>query len=290
VAGRAATQGAERATGRDPAADRRFLTGLGRAFAGALIFGLPMLMTMEMWWIGFYADPWKLVLLLIVMIPLLTGLSYIGGFEPTETLRDDAVDAFVAVAVATVMAFVILLVFGVIDLEMSMREIIGMMILQIFSGSIGAVLAQDQMSGGGNENRKSRRERQPRYGQELFLMVAGALFLALNVAPTDEIVLLSYMMGTWQQIGLVLLSLAIMHGFVYSVEFTGTPHARADATFLSLFLRFTVTGYALVLLVCLYLLWTFGRTDGLGPEAIMSACIVLGFPGAIGAASARLIL
>jgi hypothetical protein len=34
-------------------ANRVFLVGLGRAFGGALIFSLPMLMTMEMWWLGF---------------------------------------------------------------------------------------------------------------------------------------------------------------------------------------------------------------------------------------------
>jgi putative integral membrane protein (TIGR02587 family) len=81
-----------------------------------------------------------------------------------------------------------------------------------------------------------------------------------------------------------------MHAFVYSVEFSGKPKHHPDATFVSIFLRFTVTGYAIVLAVALYLLWTFDRTYGMGPEAILSACIVLGFPGAIGAASARLIL
>ncbi|MGH8729002.1 MAG: DUF2391 family protein [Burkholderiales bacterium] len=39
-----------------------------------------------------------------------------------------------------------------------------------------------------------------------------------------------------------------------------------------------------------YLLWTFGRTDGLGLHAFLTAAIVLGFPSAIGAAAARLIL
>ncbi|MBM6595989.1 TIGR02587 family membrane protein [Microvirga pudoricolor] len=275
-----------------PSEDRQFLVGLARAFAGALLFGLPMLMTMEMWWIGFYANPWKLALLLLLMVPLLTGLSYVGGFESTETLRDDAVDAFVAIAVATIMAVVILLIFGVIGPDMSSREILGKVLLQTFAGSVGAVLAEGQMAGAGDEEdtRQSRRRREPSYGQELFLMVAGALFLALNVAPTEEIVLVSYMMGPWQQLGLLVLSLLIMHAFVYSVEFAGKPRHHPDATFLSLFFRFTIVGYAIVLLVSLYLLWTFDRTLGMGPEALLSACIVLGFPGAIGAAAARLIL
>jgi uncharacterized membrane protein len=37
-------------------------------------------------------------------------------------------------------------------------------------------------------------------------------------------------------------------------------------------------------------LWTFGRTDGTALQEIISAVVVLGFPCAIGAAAARLIL
>jgi hypothetical protein len=52
-----------------------FGIGAARAFAGALIFSLPMLMTMEMWWLGFYMDLLRLALLLIVLLPLLVRLS-----------------------------------------------------------------------------------------------------------------------------------------------------------------------------------------------------------------------
>ncbi len=45
-----------------------------------------------------------------------------------------------------------------------------------------------------------------------------------------------------------------------------------------------------MLLVCLYVLWTFGRLDGVSFGRTMSVVVVLSFPGAIGAAAARLIL
>ena len=80
-------------------ANRLFLIGLGRAFGGALIFSLPMLMTMEMWWLGFTMEKWKLALLLLLTIPLLIGLSHYMGFEDTFGFKDDALDAFVALAV-----------------------------------------------------------------------------------------------------------------------------------------------------------------------------------------------
>ena len=47
----------------------------GRGFAGAFIFGLPLLMTMEMWWIGFTVDPMMLLQFALVDVVLLVGLS-----------------------------------------------------------------------------------------------------------------------------------------------------------------------------------------------------------------------
>ena len=118
----------------------------------------------------------------------------------------------------------------------------------------------------------------------------GALFLAFNVAPTEEMVLISYMMTPWHGVALVLLSLALMHTFVYEVDFRGEHERPDDMGFWTLFLRFTVTGYALVLLVCLYLLWSFGRLDDTSIRAALMMVIVVAFPGALGAAAARLIL
>jgi uncharacterized membrane protein len=49
-------------------------------------------------------------------------------------------------------------------------------------------------------------------------------------------------------------------------------------------------GYVIVLSVSLFLLWVFGRVDGLSAGELVSVVIVLSFPGAIGAAAARLLL
>jgi putative integral membrane protein (TIGR02587 family) len=270
--------------------DRKFLTGLARAFAGAIIFALPMLMTMEMWWIGFYIDPWRLALLLIIQVPLLTALSHLSGFKDTEGWLDDVLDAFVAIAVAAIAATVILFVFSVIDLATALGEAIGKVAIQTFPASIGAMLARKQLAGSQHDGQPPAGDDPTTYGGEMFLMAVGALFLGLNMAPTEEMILLSYMMTPWREIGLVSLSLAAMHGFVYAVEFRGRPRPLPETSFWSLFLRFTVAGYALVLVICLYLLWTFGRTDGAGIQEMVSAVVVLGFPCAIGAAAARLIL
>src|SRR3546814_12765663 len=80
----------------------------------------------------------------------------------------------------------------------------------------------------------------------------------------------------------------LMHGFVYAVEFRGQKDIPEGARPSGVFIRYTVAGYALALLISLYILWTFGRTDGIDFREMLTTVIVLGFPAALGAAAARL--
>jgi putative integral membrane protein (TIGR02587 family) len=273
---------------RQRSADRAFLIGLARAFGGALIFSLPILMTMEMWWLGFSISPFRLALLLLLTIPLLIGLSHYMGFEETFGLKDDAVDAFVAFAVGFVAGAAALTLFSVIELGMSAEEIVGKISIQAVPGSIGAMFAQSEL--GGNEKNREEKKRHAGYGGEILIMAAGALFLAFNVAPTEEMVLIAHQMTAWHALALVLVSILTMHAFVYALEFKGTAAVPPSTPFWSIFLRFTIVGYAVALLMSFYILWTFGRMEGLALPQMVSILIVLGFPSAVGAAAARLIL
>lgn len=263
-----------------------FAAGLGRAFGGSLIFALPILMTMEMWQLGFTMHPLRMALMLVLTLPLLVRLSRYAGFRETGSLADDVADALVAMAVAFVAFLVVLFFLGEIRPDMPLREIIGKATVQMVPGAIGAMLAQNQLGGGD----APRRQPKASYFGELFLMIVGALFLAFSVAPTEEVVLIAYRLGIAGELALAAFTIALMHGFVYAFEFGGTERPAPGERFLDVFLRYTVAGYAVVFLVSLYLLWTFGRTDGVGAEEIISTAIVLSFPGAIGAAVARLIL
>jgi putative integral membrane protein (TIGR02587 family) len=127
------------------------------------------------------------------------------------------------------------------------------------------------------------------YFGELFLMVIGALFLALNVAPTQEIILIAYKQTHIQVLLTALLCIAIIHAFVYVIEFHGQHRRKPGETLLGVFVRYTLVGYALVLLISVYVLWVFGRTDGQSLEQIVREAVVLGLPAAVGAAAARLI-
>lgn len=264
---------------------RPLFVGLGRAFGGALIFSLPMLMTMEMWELGFSMERWRLLALLGLSFPLLMFLSHYSGFETTWGWREDLRDVAVAYGIGIVTSGLVLLVTSVIEPGMGVSEIVGKLCLHTFPAALGALLGRSQLGAESEGEREGTS-----YLAELGVMAIGALFLGLNVAPTEEMVLISYRMSPLHSLVLVPFSLVIMHGFVYATEWKGGTALTPDTPWWSAFVRFTVVGYVVALAISAYVLWTFGRFDGLALERAVQITVVLGFPAAIGAAAARLII
>ena len=264
----------------------QFWIGYARAMAGALIFGLPLLMTMEMWWLGMYLERDRLALFFVLLLPVLIGFSRYSGFRETAGWYDDVVDGLVAFSAGALTSTLFLALFAVLDAGMSADEIIGKIAVLTLPASIGAIVAGKQLGENDNEEQK----RKARYGGELFIMMTGALFIAFSVAPTDEIVVIAYKMSGWHGIALVLVSLLIMHACVYALNFRGRHERPENVTVWRVGLHFTVVGYAIALLVSAYVLWTFGRFDGMAPEYVVRVNTVLAFPAALGAALARLVI
>jgi putative integral membrane protein (TIGR02587 family) len=252
-----------------------------------VLFGFPLLMTMEMWWLGFHIERSRLALFIVVGLALLVGLAYYSGFARTKNLRDDVLDGLSAYAIGVVVSAAMLALLGVLRFGMPLEEIVGKVAIQSVPSGIGAILARKQLARREDEEPEKR---SPTYASELFLMSGGAIFVAFNVAPTDEIEHIAYSMSAWQGVALALLSAAMLHALVYKVEFSGQERWPEDRSPLAVFYHFSLAGYGIALFVSLYILWTFGRIDDTGIGAVAMMAIVLGFPAALGAATARLII
>jgi len=271
-----------------------FFAGIARGGAGALLFALPMLMTMEMWELGFYMDRARLLILMVLNIPLLIVLSDRVGFEETTTWSQATRDASVAYCLGIAASGLILMAMGVLRSDQAPHEVIGMIAVQAVPASIGAMLGRSQLGGQADDKDANgedpTHERETSYAGELFLMAVGALFLNLNVAPTEEMILLSYKMSPWHAILIIVASLALMHGFVYALSFRGSHDLAEGTPGWHAFVRFTIPGYVIAGLISAFCLWTFHRTDDVGTTQVLMMIVILSFPGAIGAAAARLIL
>ncbi|HWL81397.1 MAG TPA: TIGR02587 family membrane protein [Roseomonas sp.] len=267
-------------------ANLEYAIGLARALAGALIFAFPLVMTMEMWWIGFYVAPLRLFLFLLLGLGMLVGLAYYSGFEPADGVLDAVLDGLVAFGVGAVGSFAVLWLLGILTPEMGWRGTVGMVAIQAVPAGIGAMAARKQFGDASDSGREDRAG----YPAQLFLMAAGALFLAFNVAPTEEMILITFKMSPAQILGLAVASILLLHLLVYTVGFAGQEKWPEGAGFWTTFLTYTLAGYAIALLLSAYVLWTFGRTDGTAPELVAMMAVVLGFPAALGAAIARLVV
>ena len=103
-------------------------------------------------------------------------------------------------------------------------------------------------------------------------------------------VAIAFKMSAWHALAMIALSIVVLHAFVYALDFRGEEELPQGMSGLTGLLVFTIAGYGMALLVSLYVLWTFGRTDGASATQIAMMVTVLGFPAALGAGTARLIV
>ena len=224
-------------------------------------------------------------------MPLLILLARRVGFEKTTSWVEALRDAVIAYGLAILVCLAVLGLFGIIDGTATRSIVIAQVALQAVPASIGALLGRSQLGMHSEDDyEKEAGDTQTGYAFELFMMMVGALFLALNVAPTEEMILIAYKVTPIHTLVVVLLSIGLMHGFVYALHFKGGHVAHEKSAPWHTFVRFTLPGYIVALCVSAYCLWTFERLGDASPSQILATIVILGFPAAIGAASARLVL
>jgi putative integral membrane protein (TIGR02587 family) len=176
----------------------------------------------------------------------------------------------------------VLLMFGQITAATPLMEMAGKLVVLSFGASIGALLADKQF----NDEKSDEDTQAPQrtFGSRLFVMAVGAIFLALNVAPTDEVEIIASSIMPSQAILLALVSFAAL----YLIVTVADPEvARAPWP---VQLRRSFAGYGICLALAGATLWVFGRLDGVALNEAVEFVIVLAFPASLGAGAARLIL
>ncbi|MBC8067820.1 MAG: TIGR02587 family membrane protein [Deltaproteobacteria bacterium] len=275
-----------------PAAE--FATGIGRAFAGALLFAVPLHMTMEMWELGASMNRARLVVLIVITLPVLFGLSIHTGFERTDSRIQDVLDALAAFGIGLVSSAIVLALLGVLDSGLTFSGLVAVVAIAAVPASIGAVVANKQLRGQDDEGEGKEEDDEDAsrdsYGKELFLMAAGALFISIAVAPTEEMVLIAARIDPWHAVALVMTSVAVLHGLVYAFGFAGQEQRPDYAGFGLTFFHFSIAGYGIALAVACLQLWVFEHIDGTSLVAAAKMAAVVGFPASLGAGVARLIV
>lgn len=281
----------------------------GRGVAGGLMFSLPLLYTMEVWWTGFIAHPWRLLIYVMATFVLLLGYNRYAGLRHDASMIEVAIDSVEEMGIGLLIAGLILFLLGRITFEMPMNEIGGLIVVEAMTVAIGVSVGTAQLGVGGTEdegvkgdsqnksqqsaNRKNKRSREGKkeihFGGQMVVAFCGAVLFAANLAPTEEIVVVALETSWMKIVGLALISLLMGSLILHYSEFKGAEElVHKDG--LSAILLGTVITYAIALATSALILWFFGRFDGVTLYAALAQTVALGVAATLGASAGRLLL
>lgn len=271
---------------------KREVEDLARGFSGAYIFGVPLLFTMEMWWIGEYANLWKMATFLALAFVANVGLTYVAGFKRRSTFGTSVNQAVEVVAIGLIAAVVMLLVLNRIRPTDPLDTILGRVVIQAVPLSIGASVANEIFGRRGEKSREGEQQfAQLGAGQALFAdvgaTIVGGIFVGFSIAPTEEIQMLAAGLDVVHVIAVIGLSLVVSYAIVFASDFDQTlpdgPFQRPITE--------TAFAYIIALLVAIVSLYLFDQIDTGNPlRSVVKQTLVLGIPTTVGGAAGRLVI
>jgi putative integral membrane protein (TIGR02587 family) len=268
----------------------------GRGVIGGLIFSLPLIFTMEIWWAGFTASPLRLLAGLAGTFALLLGYNAVAGLHPDYEPLEVVIDSVEELGIGLLLSFVVLVLLARIDASMPPLEIVGKIVVEGMLVAIGVSVGTAQLSGGeheapwrGSGPKAESRMRDHSTTNVVILSLCGAVLVAANVAPTEEIVMLGTEMSPLRLLGTMALSLGLAALTLFFSEFRGSHHLRINRAPRVVALG-CIIAYSVALLSSAAILWFFGRFEAAGPIAIAGETVVLALPGTLGASAGRLLL
>lgn len=267
-----------------------------RGVAGGLIFALPLLYTMEVWWAGFLIHPERLILYMGATFLILLGYNRYAGLRDDASWLEVAIDSVEEMGLGLVIAAFLLWILGRLNGEMAPTVWAGKIVMEGMTVAIGVSVGTAQLGVDSGEQDSSENGEQgekmqshSRFLSQVALGLCGAILFAGNVAPTEEILVLAAESSFEKLLFIALLSIGLGAGILFFSEFRGTQsHTRRAGLFE--IVRGIVTTYAVALFASALALWFFGQLDNEGWPIIVGKIVILGFAASLGASAGRLLL
>lgn len=117
----------------------------GRGIIGGLLFSLPLLYTMELWWVGITASNEKLFVFVVFTFVMLLGYNKYAGMRPDSRFMDIVKESAEEIGIAFIVTFLFLRLINMINFEMSLDEIMGKVIVESMIGAIGISVGTAQL-------------------------------------------------------------------------------------------------------------------------------------------------
>ena len=269
--------------------------------SGGFLFGIPLLYTMEVWFIGSYVQPSMLLSILAVTSIVIFVINRIEGFRPqeSETLPGAIAETIETLAIGMVCSALMLVILKRIDLQTSLTEALGKIIFEGVPFSLGVAFSRSLLSGDGevdldegsqqagskNKSQTSWQDTIADFGATLI----GALFIAFSIAPTDEITVLAASASSPWLLIIMFTSLLVSYCIVFASQITNYQQRLRQLGVFQSPVSETVISYLVSLFISMLMLWFFQKIAFGDPWYIwLRYSIILGLPASIGGAAGRL--
>jgi len=275
-----------------------------RGIVGGLLFSLPLLYTMEVWWAGYTMHPVRLLLYVLATFTLLLGYNRYGGLRCDASPVEVAIDSVEEMGIGIAIATVVLWLLGQLTFDMPISEVVGKIAIESMSVAIGVSVGTAQLGGseGADDTGMQNEPSQAQSNSEPFLLLegsdisgqlaiatCGAVLFAANVAPTEEIFIIATQSNAFKLIAMALLSMLLGTVILFYSNFTGAQSFSKSRGIKTVFSGAIIT-YAISLVVSAAILWVFGRFDGTSAIVCLAETVVLGVAATLGASAGRLLL
>ena len=275
------------------------LKDLIRGASGGFLFGIPLIYTMEVWWIGSYVGALRSLSALLLTFAIVFLLNQTSGFRRSGDLSaiDAAMDSVEALSIGIVCTGITLVVLQEITPQTSLQEALGKLIYEGMPFALGVALANQFLSGDGRETQPDQgaSQKQSKNGElndtlsDIGATMIGAIIIAFNIAPTDEIPMLaSAASGLWL-LAVMALSIVISYVIVFAAGLTNQQKRSQQQGIFQRPLSETIAAYLVSLFAAMLMLGFFQKLRFDDPWQLwLSYTILLGLPAAVGGAAGRL--
>jgi putative integral membrane protein (TIGR02587 family) len=272
-----------------------------RGLASGFLIGIPVVFTVDSWWLGEQGTPLDSLALLGFSYLLTLALVHWSGFR--RGLRRGwqyFADALEALALATLSLVVILWALGQVGDGQPASIAVGRIAVAVAPVSLGVAIANHLLPREGSRfdpdpgDATAARGQRPRRGWtltflELGAAAAAAIFLCVTIVPLDDLDAITTEVPARNMPLVILLSLLVSYSVVFAAGFAGERQRHRGAGPLQSPFAETILAYIVALAVSLFMLWLFGRIDAeTAPWEVYAKMVLLGFPASMAAAAGRL--
>jgi putative integral membrane protein (TIGR02587 family) len=271
----------------------------GRGIIGGLLFSLPLLYTMEVWWAGFSSHPLHLILYVLATFILLLGYNHFAGIRHDANFLEVVIDSIEEMGLGLMVSLLALLVLGRITFDMTLTEAVGKVTVEAMTVAIGVSVGTAQLGGASDESDmgegdspsagKKSSQTGVHFAGQMVIALCGAVLFAANVAPTEEIVMIAAEISSWKLLAIALISITLGAVILFHIDFKGAQQFAPAQGFAAVVIGSVIT-YAIALAASAMILWFFGRFDGQAWIICIGQTVVLGLAATLGASAGRLLL